>query len=80
MSGRCSQPQPKRDAGPAIGLDGLRSSVERAGVPCIGIGGIDRGNARSVIESGASGVAVVSTIFFADDPSCAARELVEVMR
>ena len=70
----------KSDAGPAIGLDGLRATVERTPIPCIGIGGIDHGNARAVLDTGAAGVAVVRSIFFADDPTSAARSLVEVMR
>jgi thiamine-phosphate pyrophosphorylase len=72
--------QTKQDAGPAIGLSTLRATVDRVDVPCIGIGGIDHTNAPSVIETGATGVAVVSSILFADDPASAARQLVEVMQ
>jgi thiamine-phosphate pyrophosphorylase len=69
----------KPDAGPGLGLAGvaaLRRAVDR---PLIGIGGIDRHNARAVIEAGADGVAVVSAIIAAEDPQAAARALREAM-
>ncbi len=69
----------KADAGPALGLPAFRQTIERVDIPCIGIGGIDYANARSVIEAGAAGVAVVSSVFYANDPAAAARELVEAL-
>jgi thiamine-phosphate pyrophosphorylase len=65
----------KPDAGPALGLAGvaaLRRAIDR---PLVGIGGIDRRNARQVIEAGADGVAVVSAVMAAADPEVAARLL-----
>ena len=47
--------------------------------PLIGIGGIDRGNVAQVLEAGARGVAVISSILAANDPRQAARQLKEVM-
>lgn len=70
----------KADAGPALGLPDFRRIVKNVDVPVIGIGGIDQRNARSVIEAGAAGVAVVSAVFFAEQPEAAARELAEVTR
>jgi thiamine-phosphate pyrophosphorylase len=49
----------KPDADPPIGLDGLREICQSVGVPVVAIGGIDASNARSCIEAGATGVAVV---------------------
>ena len=49
----------KLDGDPAIGLEGLTAICEAVGVPVVGIGGIDASNARSCIEAGAAGVAVV---------------------
>lgn len=72
--------QTKADAGPALGLPAFRQIVEHVDIPCIGIGGIDYANARSVMEAGAAGVAVVRSVFFADYPAVAARELVEAMQ
>ncbi|MEZ4523144.1 MAG: thiamine phosphate synthase [Thermomicrobiales bacterium] len=70
----------KADAGPALGLPAFRQVVRSVDIPVIGIGGIDRSNARSVRAAGAVGVAVVSSVFFADHPATAAREIVEAMR
>jgi thiamine-phosphate pyrophosphorylase len=43
----------------------------------VAIGGITRDNARSVFESGASAVAVISAVIGADDPAAASAELIE---
>lgn len=68
----------KDDAGPALGLPEFRRIVQSVDLPVIGIGGIDRENARGVVEAGAAGVAVVSAVLFADDPAAAARDLAGV--
>ena len=65
----------KPDAGPPIGLNGLKAVVDSSPIPVVGIGGIDHGNAGAVIEAGASGVALISAIFGAKDPEAAARDL-----
>ncbi|MCL8251329.1 thiamine phosphate synthase [Aeromicrobium fastidiosum] len=67
----------KPDASEPLGLDGVRAVVERAGgrVPVVGIGGIDSTTAGLVVEAGASGVAVVSAICAAADPTSAAADL-----
>jgi thiamine-phosphate pyrophosphorylase len=49
----------KLDAGPPIGLEGLRAISDAVGLPVIAIGGIDPSNARDCIDAGAFGVAVV---------------------
>ena len=58
-----------------IGLDGVRRVVEATPLPVVGIGGIDPTNARTVLEAGAAGVAVISAVAAADDPAEAVREL-----
>jgi thiamine-phosphate pyrophosphorylase len=63
----------KPDADIAVGLEGVarvRRAVPHA--PVLAIGGIDAGNARSVVAAGADGVSVVSAIMAADDPEVAA--------
>ncbi|CAN5825564.1 thiamine phosphate synthase [soil metagenome] len=70
----------KADAGQPLGLPAFQQIVELVDVPVVGIGGIDRANARSVLQAGAAGVAVVYSVFFVDQPATAARELVEAMR
>lgn len=44
-------------------------------LPIFASGGINLGNAKRVLEAGASGIAVISAIQNADDPESAAREL-----
>jgi len=60
-------------AGPAL----VTSCVE-AGVPVVGIGGIDAGNARQVLEAGASGIAVIRTVWQAENPVEEALRLIDL--
>lgn len=62
----------------AVGLDALASAVATATVPVVAIGGIDRGNIASVMQTGAAAAAVISAVAKADDPERAARELVRL--
>ena len=65
----------KTDTAAPLGLEGVNKIRELVDIPLVGIGGINRDNAASVIEAGADGVAVVSAIVSADDPRDAAKEL-----
>lgn len=65
----------KLDAGEALGLDELSRRTSAAQLPVVGIGGITADNARSVLEAGACGVAVISSILRAPDVSLATRRL-----
>ena len=65
----------KTDHAEPLGLDGLRRMRAAVKLPLVAIGGIHPGNAREVILAGADGIAVVSAIVAADDPSTAAEEL-----
>lgn len=58
-----------------IGVDTVEKIADAVSIPIVGIGGIDRENAASVVAAGASGVAVISAISGADDPETATREL-----
>jgi thiamine-phosphate diphosphorylase len=58
-----------------IGPAALRAIKEAAGLPAVGIGGVNAGNAASVIEALADGVAVVSAILSQADVAAAARAL-----
>ncbi|TXK75905.1 hypothetical protein FU659_27015 [Paenibacillus sp. N3.4] len=53
---------------PARGLKKLREVVGQLAIPLIAIGGITPDRVRSVIEAGASGIAVMSGIWEAVDP------------
>lgn len=52
----------KKDAKQEMGLKLLREIKEKVRIPIVGIGGIDYSNARTVMETGVQGVAVVSCI------------------
>jgi thiamine-phosphate pyrophosphorylase len=65
----------KADAAPPLGLAGLAAIRARTALPIVAIGGIDPGNAGQVIAAGADGIAVVSSVCGASDPSAAARAL-----
>jgi len=58
-----------------LGVDQLAKIVEAVTIPVIAIGGITAENAAGPIAAGASGVAVISAITAADDPTAATREL-----
>jgi thiamine-phosphate pyrophosphorylase len=70
----------KPDAGPALGLDGVRRLAARAragGLRSVAIGGIHAENVAAVAEAGVDGVCVVSDICAAADPAASARLLRE---
>ncbi|WP_162511047.1 thiamine phosphate synthase, partial [Treponema endosymbiont of Eucomonympha sp.] len=69
----------KADAGEAVGLERLRAIVGAVRIPVVGIGGVNAGNARSVVQTGAAGIALVSGIISQDDVEAAARELKELV-
>lgn len=52
----------KADAEPVIGLEGVRRARALTTKPLVAIGGIQLGNARSVIDAGADSVAVISAL------------------
>ncbi|MCP1659087.1 thiamine phosphate synthase [Neisseria perflava] len=61
-------------ATPPQGLDKLREYVRQAGdMPVVAIGGIDLGNARAVLDTGAASLAVVRAVTEADDPAAAVK-------
>ena len=65
----------KSDAGSAIGLAEFTRLSTATGLPTVAIGGITAANARSALDAGAIGIAVISSIFGAIDPLAAAQEL-----
>jgi len=67
----------KKDAGPVLGLEGLRKIRAKTRLPILAIGGISAANSADVIASGADGVAVISAITAAQDPLKAATEIIE---
>jgi thiamine-phosphate pyrophosphorylase len=59
----------------AVGLELVRAAAETAPHPWFAIGGIDVGNAASVVEAGARRLAVVRAIRDAPNPGAAAQAL-----
>ncbi len=70
----------KDDAGAPVGPARIRAVVEAAGLPVVGIGGIDASNAAEVARAGAAGVAVIRAVMAAEDPEEAARTLLRAVR
>jgi thiamine-phosphate pyrophosphorylase len=70
----------KDTTSPPIGLSGLGAVVQAIRArdpkfPICGIAGINQSNAADVIMQGADGVAVISALSMASDPTVAARDL-----
>jgi|Deesub1362A_J573_1020465.scaffolds.fasta_scaffold00368_14 thiamine-phosphate pyrophosphorylase len=70
----------KEDAGDAIGVAGLTEIVKAAKIPVVAIGGINHSNAQSVLETGCTGIAVISAIAANNDPKKSAEKLLEIVR
>ncbi len=66
----------KLDAGPAIGVEGVRAVVRATRLPVVAIGGIDANNLDDVASSGARMAAIVSAFTRAGDPRALAADLV----
>jgi thiamine-phosphate pyrophosphorylase len=66
---------PTKQGRPATGLELVRTAAEVAPLPWFAIGGIDRGNARQVVEAGAERLCVVRAIRDSEDPRSAAAAL-----
>jgi thiamine-phosphate pyrophosphorylase len=58
-----------------IGLERVAAIAAATSLPIVGIGGVTAANASEVIRAGADGVAVVSAITAAEDPTAATRAL-----
>lgn len=65
----------KDDAAAPFGLKELSKISRLTNVPLVAIGGINKENARLVLEAGADSLAVISAVVSADDMIKATREL-----
>jgi len=63
-----------------LGIETLRQAAAHLSLPIVAIGGISHENARSLIFSGASAVAVISAVSRATDPTLAARNILSAMQ
>lgn len=73
-------PTGSKDDTSVIGLDGLMEIAKSTTLPIVAIGGISVKNVRSVMEAGASGIAVISAVVGRPDPTASARELLELVK
>lgn len=71
----------KDNPDPPVGLDGLRRLRTQCppSMPVGAIAGINAANAASVIAAGADGIAVIASIFMADDVAAAAVNLRQIV-
>lgn len=70
----------KSDTEPVLGLEGVRSIAQMAGLPVVAIGGITLENAASVIDVGATSVAVISALLAENDSIAQrTRQLIELL-
>jgi len=65
----------KADAGAAIGAARFAELARRCALPAVAIGGITSDRVPEVMAVGAAGVAVISALFGASDPTLAARAI-----
>ncbi len=65
----------KDDAAPALGLAQLARLTGLSALPVVAIGGIGLANAGAVFSTGVAGIAVVSALSLAADPTLAAQAL-----
>lgn len=70
----------KTDTKGAWGLEGLTRIQSFSRHPLIAIGGLNQSNIANVVKAGANGIAVVSAICSAIDPTKAARDLLDCIR
>lgn len=68
----------KAPYGEPLGIDKLELAAEAVRIPVFGLGGINRRNARQVMNSGASGIALISAILAADSPRLEAETLISL--
>jgi thiamine-phosphate pyrophosphorylase len=67
----------KVNPGPVIGLEGVRVARGLTQKPLVAIGGITRGNCRSVIDAGADSVAVISELLL--EPGKTVRDFLAIL-
>jgi len=70
----------KSDAGPPIGLAGLRHVVRATTLPVIAIGSIRAENIGELMDCGIHGVAVLSAVSLANDPTAAVQGIAKQMK
>jgi thiamine-phosphate pyrophosphorylase len=70
----------KAPYGEPVGLEPLRAVRAVVELPILAIGGVKKANLEQVIAAGADGIAVISAIIAADDPTAASQDLLTALR
>jgi thiamine-phosphate pyrophosphorylase len=70
----------KAPYGQPVGLDALRAVRAEVPIPILAIGGVQKANLDQVLAAGADGIAVISAIISAADPTAASQELLATLR
>ena len=70
----------KAPYGEPVGLDALRAVRAAVNMPILAIGGVKKANLDQVLAAGADGIAVISAIISADDPTAASQDLLGTLR
>ena len=71
----------KHNPDPVVGLEGVRRARALTRKPLVAIGGLTRSNARSVLDAGANSIAVISSLFAANEsPQQVARDFLARLR
>jgi len=70
-------PTTTKDAGPHLGTERLRQMRSAVTLPVLAIGGITPDTLVEAMQAGADGVAVISAILSAPDPSAVARDMIK---
>jgi thiamine-phosphate pyrophosphorylase len=65
----------KTDAGPATGIQLLTELATHHKIPLVAIGGINVENTTEIIRAGATGIAVITAVVYAEDIAAAAYQL-----
>ena len=70
---------PTKPGKAAAGLEYVRLAVEKSTVPWFAIGGINAKTLPEVVKAGATQVSVVRSLMLTDDPTAAARTMLEIV-
>lgn len=69
----------KKDIDIPIGLEALKEITSKIHIPSVAIGGVNHSNAKSVMETGVSGVSIISCILGSNDIKKATEELKKIV-
>jgi len=69
----------KKDAAAVKGLDGLKAVRRDLSLPIVAIGGIDKGNIKSVFDAGADAAALISALAGASDIKQATSDIINLI-